>query len=117
MNKSYPVISLVLIAIIPPSWAQEPTPKELGEVTVRAARDPDLQEQLQSTSTKIIYGRDKLEKTADSTVAEFLKRLPGVTVSGTARNNAALLKMRESDLSRHLLNQFEEADLGNGEPL
>ena len=50
---------------------------------MRGARDPDLQEQQESTSTKIIYGRDKFDKTADSTVAEFIKRLPGVTVSGT----------------------------------
>ena len=66
-----------------PSAAQEASPKELGEVKVRGARDPDLQAQQESTSTKIIYGRDKLDKTADSTVAEFIKRLPGVTVSGT----------------------------------
>ena len=69
--------------LVQPGAAQETSPKELGEVTVRAARDPDLQAQQESTSTKIIYGRDKLDKTADSTVAEFIKRLPGVTVSGT----------------------------------
>lgn len=69
--------------LVQPSVAQETSPKELGEVKVTGARDPNLQAQQESTSTKIIYGRDKLDKTADSTVAEFIKRLPGVTVSGT----------------------------------
>ena len=66
-----------------PLYAQAPQPKELGEVRVQGARDPDLQAQQESTSTKIIFGRDKLEQSADATAAEFIKRLPGITVSGT----------------------------------
>ena len=66
-----------------PLYAQAPQPKELGEVRVQGVRDPDLQAQQESTSTKIIYGRDKLDQAADATAEEFIKRLPGITVSGT----------------------------------
>ena len=35
-----------------------------------------------STASRIVYGRDEIERMGDATVGEILKRLPGVTVGG-----------------------------------
>ena len=42
----------------------------------------ESEERRRSTASKIIFGRDEIDRFGDSTVGEILKRLPGVTVSG-----------------------------------
>jgi len=62
-------------------------PKMPGEsktekVTVTAGRLSDMDERRQSTASKLVFGREELDRNGDSTVGEILKRLPGVTIGG-----------------------------------
>lgn len=66
--------------------AGRPTPRantsELKPVTVVGVALDDTEARRQSTASKIIVGRDEIERFGDSTVGELLKRLPGVTMPG-----------------------------------
>lgn len=70
----------------PSAPAAEPAPQRV-EVTGGRARDVD--ERRESTASKIVIGRDELERFGDSTVGEVLKRLPGVTIQGTPGRGGA----------------------------
>jgi len=55
----------------------------LKEVVVSAKATADTDQRRFSTAAKIVFGREELERYGDSTVGDVLKRLPGVTLSGT----------------------------------
>ncbi len=55
---------------------------ELKPVTVFGTVLDDVEARRQSTASKIIVGREEIERFGDSTVGELLKRLPGVTMPG-----------------------------------
>jgi iron complex outermembrane receptor protein len=55
---------------------------ELKPVTVTGAAQDETQSRRQSTASKIIVGRDEIDRFGDTTVGELLKRLPGVTIPG-----------------------------------
>jgi iron complex outermembrane receptor protein len=55
---------------------------ELKPVTVTGAAVDETQDRRQSTASKIIVGRDEIERFGDTTMGELLKRLPGVTMPG-----------------------------------
>ena len=55
---------------------------ELKPVTVTGAAVNETEDRRQSTASKIIVGRDEIERFGDSTMGELLKRLPGVTMPG-----------------------------------
>ena len=62
-----------------------PAPRKAGElkpVTVVGAAVNETEDRRQSTASKIIVGRDEIERFGDSTMGELLKRLPGVTMPG-----------------------------------
>jgi iron complex outermembrane receptor protein len=50
-------------------------------VQVEGSQDPN-EARRRSTASRIIYGRDEIERMGDATVGEILKRLPGVTLGG-----------------------------------
>ncbi len=54
----------------------------LKRVEVTGSPENETQERRRSTASKIIFGRDEIERFGDSTVGEILKRLPGVTTQG-----------------------------------
>lgn len=54
-------------------------------VEITGARDVDVRERRDSTAAKIVVGREEIERFGDSTLAEVLKRLPGVTAPGGGR--------------------------------
>ncbi len=65
----------------------KPTPArrnagELKPVTITGAAVNETEDRRQSTASKIIVGRDEIERFGDSTMGELLKRLPGVTMPG-----------------------------------
>lgn len=62
---------------------------ELQRVTITGAALDDTEARRQSTASKIIVGRDEIERFGDSTVGELLKRLPGVTMPGRAGRGGA----------------------------
>ena len=55
---------------------------ELKAVEITAIRPSDTEERRQSTASKIVIGRDKIERYGDSNLGDVLKRLPGVTIQG-----------------------------------
>ncbi len=63
-----------------PTNAQPSPVAEEIKVTGKAANEGDIRRN--QPASKIIVGRDELDKYGDSTVAEVLKRLPGVSVGG-----------------------------------
>lgn len=65
-------------------------PGDLGRVEVRGERDNDTEERRQSTTTKIVIGREELDRQGDSTIGEIIKRLPGVTIGGSPGRRGAI---------------------------
>ena len=61
-----------------PNAAGAKTPQR---VEIIGSSDPNA-ERRRSTASKIIIGRDEIERMGDSTLGEVLKRLPGVTSGG-----------------------------------
>ncbi len=64
---------------VPP--AQRKPATELNTVVVTGNSD-DTAARRRSTASKIIFGREEIDRFGDSTVGEILKRLPGVTTQG-----------------------------------
>ena len=67
-----------------------PPASTLERVEVIGGRADDTQRRRDSTAAKIIIGRDEIERFADSTVGDLLKRLPGVTVQGRPGRGGAI---------------------------
>ncbi|MDK2125588.1 TonB-dependent receptor plug domain-containing protein [Parachitinimonas caeni] len=55
---------------------------KLEAVTVNAGRTSNTEERRQSTASRLVFGRDELDRYGDSNLADVLKRLPGVTLGG-----------------------------------
>ena len=55
---------------------------EPQKVIIRAEKQNETDERRTSTASKIIFGREELDRNGDSAVTEILKRLPGVTIGG-----------------------------------
>lgn len=86
-RRLLPLIPAALLAA-GSALAAEPSPapaadKDLATITVTGSRLGDTEERQYSTATKIVFGREELDRYGDSTVGEVLKRLPGITISGT----------------------------------
>jgi outer membrane receptor for ferrienterochelin and colicins len=68
------------------AWAQAApaaSAPERVEITGQRAGDSDARRE--STAAKIVVGRDEIERHGDSSLADIVKRLPGVTVQGNTR--------------------------------
>lgn len=57
---------------------------------IRANRNNDTEVRRQSTAAKIVIGREEIEKQGDATIADVLKRLPGVTLQGAPGRGGAI---------------------------
>jgi len=57
--------------------------RALGEIVVTAERMSDTEQRRFATAAKMVFGREELDRYGDSSVGDVLKRLPGVTMSGT----------------------------------
>lgn len=53
----------------------------LGEIVVHSERD-DFEARQASTTTKLVYGREELDRMNELTVGDYLRRLPSVTFTG-----------------------------------
>ena len=51
-------------------------------VEITGGRDNDTEARRRSTASKIVIGREEIDKFGDATVGEVLRRLPGVTTPG-----------------------------------
>lgn len=65
-------------------------PTDLGQVEIRSNRNNDTEVRRESSASKIVIGREEIEKQGDSTLGEVLKRLPGVTVQGAPGRGGAI---------------------------
>lgn len=81
-------LAAALVALTAPAHAQQadPAPARIevkGNVNDYDARRDD-------TATRIVVGHDELVKYGDTNLLDVLRRIPGVTVSGTAGRNAQI---------------------------
>jgi iron complex outermembrane receptor protein len=81
----------------------------LGEIVVSGKRFSDTEERRYSTAAKTVFGREEIQRYGDSSVSEVLKRLPGITVSGTPG--------RGGDIRMRGLGKGYTMILINGEPV
>ncbi|HJV03049.1 MAG TPA: TonB-dependent receptor [Burkholderiaceae bacterium] len=54
----------------------------IQQVTVSGGRASDMDERRRATAAKQVYGREELDRNGDTSLADVLKRLPGVTIGG-----------------------------------
>jgi outer membrane receptor for ferrienterochelin and colicins len=66
-----------------PGGKPVPAPVEPQRVEVNGAALGDTELRRRSTASRIVVGREEIERFGDSTVGDLLKRLPGVTLGGT----------------------------------
>ena len=64
------------------SWAQTAPATDLGQVKITDKRDDDTLERRESTVSKIVIGREEIEKQGDSNIGDVLRRQPGISIDG-----------------------------------
>ena len=96
-----------LVITVLPGWARAQSPAiatpsapsatapaaaatDLGQVEIRSNRNNDTEVRRESSASKIVIGREEIEKQGDATLGEVLKRLPGVTVQGAPGRGGAI---------------------------
>lgn len=55
---------------------------DMGRVEITSERDNEMRERRESTASKIVIGREEIERQGDSNIGEILKRMPGITLGG-----------------------------------
>ena len=77
------LVLLLPVGVLAAEETKKPAPQSLEQVVITGTRDNDSNARRYATAAKMVFGRDELSRYGDSTVADVLKRLPGVTVAGT----------------------------------
>jgi len=65
----------------------------MGRIDVTSGRDNDTQQRRESTASKIVIGREEIERQGDANLGEVLKRMPGITLGG-APGRGSGIRMR-----------------------
>ena len=78
------LLAFFLMGVTPSVLSQTaPAPvADMGKVEITSGRDNDTQQRRESTASKIVIGREEIEKQGDSNIGEVLKRMPGITLGG-----------------------------------
>ncbi len=58
------------------------TTSDLGRIEITSGRDNDTQQRRESTASKIVIGREEIERQGDANLGDILKRMPGITLGG-----------------------------------
>jgi outer membrane receptor for ferrienterochelin and colicins len=74
----------------PPAAKEGEAGQRLAPVSITGNRADDVQERRNSTTSKIIVGRDEIDRFGDTTLGDVLKRLPGVTIQGRPGRGGAI---------------------------
>ncbi len=86
--------AMVFLAMSSTALAQNdsatPAATDLGQVEIRSNRNSDTESRRESTASKIVIGREEIDKQGDATLGDVLKRLPGVTVQGAPGRGGAI---------------------------
>jgi outer membrane receptor for ferrienterochelin and colicins len=54
-----------------------PVTSDMGRIEITTERDNDTQQRRESTASKIVIGREEIERQGDANLGEILKRMPG----------------------------------------
>ena len=92
----------------PSTPTTSPSTPTLQKETVTGGKLSDTDERRTSTASKMVFGREELDRFGDSNLGDVLKRLPGVTISGTPG--------RGGDIRMRGLGRGYTLILINGEP-
>ena len=65
----------------------------MGRIDVTSGRDNDTQQRRESTASKIVIGREEIERQGDANLGEVLKRMPGIPLGG-APGRGSGIRMR-----------------------
>jgi iron complex outermembrane receptor protein len=96
VSRGFVTSAMVLLSAPGVALAQAPAPAaapastDLGQVEIRGTRNSDTEARQESTASKIVIGREEIEKQGDATLGDVLKRLPGVTVQGAPGRGGAI---------------------------
>jgi iron complex outermembrane receptor protein len=67
----------------------------VAQVSVTGSRANDTDQRRLSTASKMVFGREELDRNGDAGVGDILKRLPGVTMGGPpGRGGGGAVRMR-----------------------
>ncbi|MFL6660467.1 MAG: TonB-dependent receptor plug domain-containing protein [Massilia sp.] len=69
-------------------------PAEVQQVQVNGSRANDTDLRRNATASKMVFGREELDRNGDSSIGEILKRLPGVTMGGPPGRGGGGVRMR-----------------------
>jgi iron complex outermembrane receptor protein len=78
----------------PAARSDEKAQQGVAQVTVSGTRADDTEARRLSTASKLVYGREELDRNGDTSLGEVLKRLPGVTMSGPPGAGGGRVQMR-----------------------
>ena len=87
--QSTPTAAPIAAPVAAPAATAAASAPATPRVEVTATRASDTEERRRSTAAKIVIGREEIEQFGDSTVAEVLRRLPGVTTPGAPGRGGA----------------------------
>ena len=94
VSRGFVASAVVLLSAPGFAFAQAPSAApvstDLGQVEIRGTRNSDTEARQESTASKIVIGREEIEKQGDATLGDVLKRLPGVTVQGAPGRGGAI---------------------------
>lgn len=62
--------------------AQTAPTTDMGQIKITDRRDDDTAERRESTVSKIVIGREEIEKQGDSNIGDVLRRQPGISIDG-----------------------------------
>ena len=85
MSTPYIFRAFILVLLGAPclkASAQTAPTTDLGQVKITDRRNDDTQERRESTVSKIVIGREEIEKMGDSTIGDVLKRQSGISIDG-----------------------------------
>jgi outer membrane receptor for ferrienterochelin and colicins len=68
--------------------------KSMQQVTVSGSRANDIDTRRMATASKLVFGREELDRNGDTSIGEVLKRLPGVTMGGAPGRGGGGVRMR-----------------------
>lgn len=74
--------------------AAPPPSATLERVEIRRTTPSDTMQRQQSTAAKTVVGREEIERMGDASVADVLKRLPGVTLGGGRPGRGGDVRLR-----------------------
>jgi iron complex outermembrane receptor protein len=101
MSKLLPAACLAMLGAGGAAFAQDQAttstqPQQVTpqQVNVSGTRADDTEARRLSTASRLVVGREELERNGDTNLGEVLKRLPGVTMGGAPGSGGGGVQMR-----------------------